>query len=341
MDERKLFETELQRCLVAVRSQVESVRHHSVSGNCLVEIPESFEVLFKTARAFGELAKTELAKQFKLFDSWVRTGSFFHNHVVAEYDEWLEWLELIRLNNAANLFFWWQSRLLHLDLADDKYRKRNDWRTNWVWHWARARKVFELLADVAVLLRVDETPCFQIAAQIDTIAMRHDCTAFIDLLDSVYLVGKQVEIRLKHERETRERVLAVAGPKLAAFMKEHGVDDAEPELAEADTAVESPPESEAIAELDLHSPPPKFDATSIDWVLGAELAKKIKLSTTTMSDYRKDAFNSDDEHGKWGVDSIGKFRRAVTGNQVGYFVPDLKPSYLSKYTHSKENIGGS
>ena len=85
------------------------------------------------------------------------------------------------------------------------------------------------------------------------------------------------------------------------------------------------------------TPPPPYDATSTDWVLSSVLGKLLKIESTTMSSYRKDAkVDQEDQHGRWGVDCIGTFRRKVGGwNSVAYYVPEMSSNYLSKYTHAK------
>lgn len=92
-----------------------------------------------------------------------------------------------------------------------------------------------------------------------------------------------------------------------------------------------------------HTPPPPFDAASRDWIMSPDLADKINETTTTMNDYRKPSnakADGEDDHGRWGVDCIGAFRRKVGGSRnVAYYIPTFSPLYRGRLERARN--GGS
>lgn len=351
MNEQEQFKFELNRCLVAVKSQVNSIREKVDSGDYLVELPESFLTLFETARAYAGLVDSELALQFCQFDAWARYRSNFLNHVISEFEEWLEWLALIAKNDSPTLFYWWQKRLFSLDFADRERRKHNDWQQYWRWHWVRATKVLELLAYEAVEFGVNEAPCFELSAHVIAISSSYECEESIGKLDAVYNVAKGIEIRKNakaraHQIRDEQNANAVKiiqerlqrGEIRFPYMDE-GVSEIE---THSSSKMREPVQAKSQYETIANQAPPEFDPKSTDWIMGGELSKMIKLTTTIMSDYRKSSeFESEDDNGSWGIDAIGTYRRRVSGNLVAYYIPSLKPMYQSRYTHYKENMGGS
>lgn len=114
---------------------------------------------------------------------------------------------------------------------------------------------------------------------------------------------------------------------------------------EADSAIETSFDAASSGDtvIPAPDPPPAYDAASTDWILSSELACLLGIKTRTLNDYRKSATLDDtDEHGRWGVDVVGKFRRNVgrTG-AAAYYVPGLSTVYRSKYSHARQGGGGS
>ncbi|MDP1561988.1 MAG: hypothetical protein Q8M16_11470 [Pirellulaceae bacterium] len=141
-----------------------------------------------------------------------------------------------------------------------------------------------------------------------------------------------------HELELREHYLRILTAWKRELWRRVELDATKAdnyEIAAGETTAES-------ASIAKRIPPPKFDATATDWILGAELARFIGLSASRMSEYRKQSeVDESDEFGRWGIDGIGTFRRAVDGKKaVAYYVPQIKPTYLSKYTHNKNRVVG-
>ena len=81
---------------------------------------------------------------------------------------------------------------------------------------------------------------------------------------------------------------------------------------------------------------PTFSVDSGDWILSVMLAEKLGERGTTYTAYRKDSKETgEDEHGEWGIDQIGFFRRKVVRQQVGYYIPKFSDTYKMKWVQAK------
>lgn len=105
------------------------------------------------------------------------------------------------------------------------------------------------------------------------------------------------------------------------------------------------PDESAIEQpqtLDSLERPPEFEATS-DWVFSADLARQIDIKR--ICEIRKKAeVEGVDEQGKWGIDSVGTFRRNAHGRLAAYYIPRLKPLYKTRYANYLKTLqtdGGS
>ncbi len=87
------------------------------------------------------------------------------------------------------------------------------------------------------------------------------------------------------------------------------------------------------------APPPPWNKHDGEWMYAAELARILKLDNKKVCDHRKGADSSRDEHGVWGIDDYGVFRRRVGGEKfAAYYLPQLKPIWRQLYEKYVEKM---